>query len=108
MVLEEKFTMSRSCATCQASYLRDSGEIKSSLARLVEQGDEARQALEKLPVLAAEHADMKNHIKEHGSAILSLQIEQARGRGMLVVIGVIAGILATFLTNFFVARWGAK
>jgi hypothetical protein len=95
-----------SCLACQESYLRDSGEIKASLKRLEQQGEEARQTLSKIPVITTEHDAMKATIIEHSSSILDLRLEHARGKGMLVVIGVIVGIIGTFLSSLFNHRFG--
>jgi hypothetical protein len=97
-----------SCLACQESYLRDSGEIKASLKRLEQQGEESRQTLNKLPVITTEHDTMKAVIAEHTAAIMDLRLEHARGKGMLVVIGVIVGIIGTFLSNFFSHRFGGN
>lgn len=105
----DKYGLPPSCLACQDSYLRDSGEIKASLKRLEVQGDETRDTLSALPGIVSEHAGFKATLAEHSAAILDLRLEHARGKGMLVVLGVIVGIVGTFLSNFFYARiFGGK
>ena len=96
------------CLVCQDSYTRDAGEIKASLQRLEKDIGEARGALIKIPVLVTEHESMKRAIDDHSASILDLRLEHARGKGMLVVIGIIVGIVGSFLSNFFMTRIGGK
>ena len=84
----DKHQLPASCLACQESYVRDSGEIKASLQRLERQGEETTKVVVQIPVLMA---TLEN---------------QAKGKGMLVVIGVIVGIIGSFLSDFLLTKFG--
>ena len=97
-----------SCLACQESYARDAGEIRQALRRLEEQGEKMQETLARLPVLDAEHAALRRTVEAQDAIVLQLRLDQAKGKGMLVVIGVIVGIIGSFLSNFLMHRFGGN
>ena len=51
--------------------------------------------------------EIRETFKEQEKLIIELRLEMARGKGMLVVIGVIAGMVATAITQFIFSLFRA-